>query len=366
MCWFVDWICIMALLLTEDVMNNPWRAKVAKKAKWFPAFLFLCPFVFVLSFCLSVCLVLLSPFCSRLCLVLLIEERNPAFGNSNVTISIAAEFLIWLDVIKEKKKKKKKEKKKETITKNWNSVLKWIFETANQIASKDRQPIKRGKRRPRSEIVASTDRLLSAGINLIRLVGRLVNLSHSGLVIGFWSDSLVRNPDGSFFKPISHLHFRLIISFLGAHFEFHPWIHRINPLARSHWRESTTCLQFTTLIYNFILICACVCVCVCVLFERYQSERVARRQPVQSHQFRQSHQSYCSVAAVLEALSIAQRGASVMILTRRRRYELKRHFEFRFLNVFCAPERKSRTSECSVDPDASVVRSWSRRLFAPS
>jgi len=33
MCWFVDWICIMALLLTEDVMNNPWRAKVAKKAK---------------------------------------------------------------------------------------------------------------------------------------------------------------------------------------------------------------------------------------------------------------------------------------------------------------------------------------------
>ena len=266
MCWFVDWICIMALLLTEDVMNNPWRAKVAKKAKWFPAFLFLCPFVFVLSFCLSVCLVLLSPFCSRLCLVLLIEERNPAFGNSNVTISIAAEFLIWLDVIKEKKKKKKKEKKKETITKNWNSVLKWIFETANQIASKDRQPIKRGKRRPRSEIVASTDRLLSAGINLIRLVGRLVNLSHSGLVIGFWSDSLVRNPDGSFFKPISHLHFRLIISFLGAHFEFHPWIHRINPLARSHWRESTTCLQFTTLIYNFILICACVCVCVCVRF----------------------------------------------------------------------------------------------------
>ena len=110
----------------------------------------------------------------------------------------------------------------------------------------------------------------------------------------------------------------------------------------------------------------CVCVCVCVLFKRYQSERVARRQPVQSHQFRQSHQSYYSVAAVLEALSIAQRGASVMILTRRRRYELKRHFEFRFLNVFCAPERKSRTSECSVDPDASVVRSWSRRLFAPS
>lgn len=50
MCWFVDSICIMALLLTEDVMNNPWKAKAAKKVELPSAFfLFLQFFYFILS-----------------------------------------------------------------------------------------------------------------------------------------------------------------------------------------------------------------------------------------------------------------------------------------------------------------------------
>ena len=50
MCWFVDSICIMALLLTGDVMNNPWKAKAAKKVELPSAFfLFLQFFYFILS-----------------------------------------------------------------------------------------------------------------------------------------------------------------------------------------------------------------------------------------------------------------------------------------------------------------------------